>query len=282
MTDSFATVCYDILFGSKLSDKLQRVPSLSQFTPHKCQNIDLPKFPGRSKNIMPTDKKIKFPKVGGLHDPDKRAIALHFFANHELQTIEMLAAAFLTLKSDGPWQRDFQQKILLTLKEEQTHFELYCERLQELGVEFGDLPVNDFFWSVMQKIQTPEEFLSVLSLTFEGANLDFALYYEKVFCDIEDFSSAKILRRVLKDEITHVGRGVDLLSYRKQNHSLWEFYCNNLPWPITPARSKGTYFMEELRSQAGLDNAFIQKLKSYDDEFHITRRKSWKRNSITN
>ena len=79
--------------------------------------------------------------------------------------------------------------------------------MNEFGVEFGDYPLNDFFWRQLSDIDSFDDFFATMSLTFEAANLDFANFYQKVFSEIGDQKTANILKIVYEDELTHVKLG---------------------------------------------------------------------------
>ena len=72
--------------------------------------------------------------------------------------------------------------------------------MNDLGYEFGDFPLNQFFWKHMHQMKTPAEYLAIMALTFEAANLDFAHFYENVFREHGDIKSANILKVVYDDE----------------------------------------------------------------------------------
>ena len=200
---------------------------------------------------------MKFPKANRLNETDKKAIALHSFANHELLAIEMMAAALLIYPHKTEDDLRFKRGILTALKEEQKHLGLYIGRLNELGYEFGDFPLNDFFWRQMEKLKTPSQYSAVMSLTFEAANLDFARYYAEIFRSFGDLKTAAILDTVLEDEIGHVAFGANWMKRWAQDKSLWDYYNESLPWPLTPARSKGIGYNSELHQRAMSDEGFI-------------------------
>jgi uncharacterized ferritin-like protein (DUF455 family) len=235
----------------------------------------LPKTPARAKKIILSEKNIRFPK-GHLHENEKKAIALNSFANHELLATEMMAAALLIYPHHTDELKKFKLGILSALQDEQKHFRLYTERLNEIGYEFGDFPLNDFFWRQMEKLKTPSQYLSTMALTFEAANLDFAFHYQKMFEEIGDFKTASVLEIVVKEEISHVGLGIHYLNKWKGDKTLWEYYRETLPYPLTPARAKGKIFNTELREKAKMPPEFITGIKDYDDDFKVTKRKEWK------
>jgi len=262
----------DILLGTSLDSKLQNLDKL-EFDLHELN--PLPLNPGRDSQISFSDQQVKFPKKKALKVESNRGLALHFFANHELLAIEMMAAALYCYPSKNEEDIKFKKGILSALKDEQKHFKLYCERMNQLGVNFGDFPLNDFFWRQMVHLKTPQEFFALMSLTFEMANLDFCIHYKNIFEELDDEETFKILDTVLEDEITHVGIGRYWLEHWKPNGSLWDYYKKLLPEKITPSRAKGMIFSRNIREKAGLDKAFIDDLESYKDDFKVTNRKEW-------
>ena len=262
-----------ILFGESIEDKLiqDKITEFDSIDSH----FEIPDHPGRNKSIQMTEDQPRFPR-GHFHLDNKKAMALHSFANHELLAIEMMACALLLYPHDTPEMLNVKKGIISALKDEQEHFSLYVKRLNELGYDFGDFNINDFFWSKMKMLKTPEQYLATMSLTFEAANLDFAHYYKHVFEEVDDFKTASILETVLKDEISHVSLGVIYLSKWKGDKSLWDFYNESLPWPLTPARSKGKNFIKEVRRKARMDEDFISRVAQYKDDYIVTKRKEWK------
>lgn len=263
-----------ILEGGSIEDKLFCPDGLLFEKPASPEKA--PVKPSRLPAIKLDGGQTKFPK-GHFHIVEKKAQALHSFANHELLAVEMMAAALLIYPHHTEELRRFKLGIFNALKDEQKHFRLYAKRLEDIGYAFGDFPLNDFFWRQMPKLKTPANFCAVMSLTFEAANLDFAHFYEKVFRELGDAKTASILKVVYEDEISHVALGASYLDKWKQDRDLWGYYNENLPWPMTPARSKGKLFLEEARRKARLDEDFILKLKNYRDDFAVVNRRDWKK-----
>jgi uncharacterized ferritin-like protein (DUF455 family) len=268
--NSYHTFAQSILLGERLEDKLFDGPV------DWCdwEQFELPKAPGRCGSISFSEVQVKFPKIGRLNENDKKAMALHSFANHELLAIEMMAAAILIYPHKSEEDIRFKKGILTALKDEQKHFNLYVTRMNELGYEFGDFAVNDFFWRQMEKLKTAPQYTAMMALTFEAANLDFAQYYAKVFRSFGDTATADILDIVLEDEISHVAFGSHWMKKWREDKSLWEYYMSSLPGPITPARSKGLHFDPVIHGKAMNDEDFMNSLVSYDDHFNITKRSS--------
>ncbi|MBD66147.1 MAG: hypothetical protein CME62_13125 [Halobacteriovoraceae bacterium] len=262
----------NILLGKNLEDKTIDFSSI-EFDDFDC--LEVPTRPGRSAQIAMSSKNAKFPK-GHFNLDEKKAMALNSFANHELLAVEMMACALLIYPHHTPELKQFKKGILSTLKDEQKHLKLYVQRLNELGFEFGDFVLNDYFWRQMKLLKTPAQYLSVMALTFEAANLDFAFHYQQEFKKVDDFKTSEILGTVLKEEISHVSFGALYLNRLKGDKSLIEYYQSNLPGNLTPARSKGQFFQASLRERAKLDQEFISWIQSYQDDFTVTQRKEWK------
>lgn len=267
-TISYFEFAETILSGSNLEDKyLSAHVDWSSW-----KEFSLPTLPGRAGRLKFSDKQIKFPKAPNLHETQKKAIALHSFANHELLAIEMMAAALLIYPHKTDDDVRFKRGILSALKDEQKHLGLYIKRLNELGFEFGDFPLNDFFWRQMPKLQTPAQYTAVMSLTFEAANLDFAQYYADIFRSYGDLETARVLDIVLEDEISHVAFGSHWMKRWRADKDLWDYYMITLPFPMTPARSKGIGFDPIIHQKAMNDEVFTEKLRLYEDDFKITKR----------
>ena len=270
---------HSLFFSSDLDSKLIDPSIVSDFsgrpTPTELSTL----YPARAEAISFSDEQLKFPKKGALREEKKRALALHFFANHELLAIEMMAAAILFLEQDGQMSNDdylkMKRGLLTTIRDEQKHFKMYIMRMRDFNVEFGDYPLNDFFWRQMQKVSSLSEYLSVMAITFEGANLDFAHYYQNLFNSMGDEKTAQIMKIVYEDEITHVALGAHWLNKWRCDKTIWEYYLESLPELLTPARAKGIVYNEESRTRAGLDSDFINQLKNYKDGFVVTTRKEW-------
>ncbi len=266
--ESYQDYAREILLGETLESKLTNI----QFEWNAWNEFPLPALPGRTGKLTFSEQQMKFPKAIHLHETDKKAMAIHSFANHELLAIEMMAAAILIYPHKSDEDIGFKKGIVTALKDEQKHLMLYIKRLNELGYEFGDFALNDFFWRQMPKLETASQYLSVMALTFESANLDFAQFYRDVFKKLGDERTAQIMDIVLEDEISHVAFGAHWMKNWRKDQTLWEYYRTSLPWPVTPARSKGIEFDSDLHLKAVGDQDFISHLSAFNDDFKVTRR----------
>lgn len=263
------TFAKSTLLSSSLDDKLIDYDQTlsSEGVDHLCKPFTIPKFPLRPKVFNKTKNNIKFPNIGSLEGDFQRGVVLHYFANHELLAMELMALAILKFPETP---EKFRKGLAKTISEEQSHLRLYIKRMQELGVQFGDIPLNNHFWNIISPVKSPLEFISSMSLTLEQANLDFSCYYKAVFEKVGDIETAKLMETVLIDEIGHVKHG--LYWFNKWRHSEqiaesdWEAFCRLLPAHIPPIKTKGTKFYSLPRLQAGLSEEFVRKLRLFNAE----------------
>ena len=198
------------------------------------------------------------PHPESFPDPARRAIAHHIMANHELQALEVMA---FVLRAFPLAPSEFRLGVARVMADEQRHTRMHIDRAAELGLQFGDLPVNGYFWAKAQEYQSILEYLAGLPLTFEGGNLDHTLEFEHWFEQAGDRKSAGVMRAVHRDEIEHVAFGWEWLKRLKPPElTEWQAYERHLHWPIRPAKARGKTFHRPPREAAGLSPEFIDKL----------------------
>ena len=223
-----------------------------------------PEAPGRPLGLRMAGRgdRVELPPERELHREEPRAVLLHLFANHELLATELMALAILKFP-DAP--RAFRQALLQTLKEEQIHTRLYMERMARCGLTFGELPVNGFFWRHVSGMESPVDYVSRLSLTFEQANLDYSRHFSGVFARMGDTDTAALMERIYEDEIGHVGCGLRWFrKWKQKGESDWDAWRKVLHFPLSPARARGNVpFNAEGRRRAGLDDQFIASLQVF-------------------
>lgn len=205
-------------------------------------------------------RKDRLPSVYDLGSIDKRASCLHRFAGHELLAVEIMAYALLAFP-DAP--KTFRRGVAHTLKEEQGHVRLYMARMEEMHLHFGDLPLYKHFWSYVPFLTSPLRYISLMSLTFEMANLDFAPMYGAAFARQGDDLSSKLMQKILEDEISHVSFGCRWLQkWKEPGASDWKTWISAIPPKVPPSRAKGVLFSEENRRLAGVSDEWIKELKA--------------------
>lgn len=248
-----------ILSADALDDKLFYPEELSDHQPGAPLIWDEPTRPSGMQFHKHTHKD-KLPPLSEHHDPDKRAACLHRFAGHELLAVEIMAFALLAF----PYApAHFRKGVANTLREEQIHVQLYLQRMKEMGMKLGDLPLYRHFWSYTPHLKNPLHYVSIMSLTFEMANLDFAPMYGASFAKHGDSASAALMEQILLDEFAHVSFGLGWLKKLKQKEiPEWDAWVSCLPPKLTPSRARGLVFIEEHREKIGLPQPWINNLKN--------------------
>lgn len=248
-----------ILFSTVIADKL--VPLSGEATDE---------FPGPAVRVAvparPTElifcgrrETPPMPHPQTFADPARRAIAHHIMANHELQALEVMA---FVLRAFPEAPADFRFGLARIMADEQRHTRMHIEQMGELGLTFGALRVNGYFWNKAQEFQSLLDYLAGLPLTFEGRNLDHTLEFEDWFLQAGDEKSAGIMRAIHRDEIQHVAFGIHWLQRLKApNQSDWEAYESSLRWPLRPEKSRGKSFDRASRLAAGMSPDFVDRLE---------------------
>jgi uncharacterized ferritin-like protein (DUF455 family) len=206
------------------------------------------------------NRKQRLPSLHELKHPDKRALCLHRFAGHELLAVEIMAYALLAFP-EAP--KTFRKGVAHTLKEEQEHVRLYLAEMSRFNMKLGDVPLFRNFWSFVPHLNTPSKYISLMSLTFEMANLDFAPIYGSAFAEHGDLESATLMKRILHDEIKHVSFGCRWIKSLNPTSSPWDAWIRDLPPRMTPARAKGPTFHEDHRLKASVPSDWIENLKQF-------------------
>ncbi len=253
-----------ILFGTSLQDKLLEVGRVTDLSDvDRGGGIKTPGEPGRPAmmGIDDTRSRVSFPSLSELEDPTRRGHVMHFFANHELLALELMALALLKFP-EAP--DSFRRGLVGTMLEEQEHLRLYLAQMKRDGVEPGQIPVNRYFWDCIASMQTPIDLVVRMSMTFEQANLDYAAFYARAFETIGDQQTAEVLKLVFHDEIKHVRHGVGWFErWRQPGEDLFDAYCRLLPSPLTARRARGKIFDAQARRRAGLPQSYIDKLEVF-------------------
>ncbi len=246
-----------VLFTEDLDLKLSAPEGFSD--QHPGRGCAVPDTPGRPSYLALRSEKAVAPSptFRSIEDERARGLALHSFAHHELQALELMALALLRFP-DAP--TGFRRGLAKILCDEQRHFRMYQHRAEHWGVGLGQAGVGHFFWDTVANIDNVADFLAALSLTYEQANLDYAAYWADGFNAVDDHDSATVLTEVYEDEIAHVRHGVTWFS-RLCGGADFETYRKRLIFPLSPGRGKGPLFNRAGRKRAGMTDAFIDEME---------------------
>ena len=247
-----------LLFGSRLEDKLAPLERLTDVRPG--QGILPPKSPGRPPGLeLRRGLRSEFPR--SFSSGRARGTALHFFANHELLAIELMALCLLRFP-EAP--AAFRRGLANIISEEQEHLRMYISGAGRLGVELGEQPVNAFFWDALRNADSPLAFVAGMGLTFEQANLDHCRRFIGLFDQAGDSQSAELLRKVYADELRHVRHGLSWFrSWKEPGATDFEAHREALSKPLTIARAKSRPFDEAGRRSLGFGEDYIRSLRLF-------------------
>lgn len=274
MSCEMRDVAEAVLYGTSLDQKLS-VGKYAGATPRivtdkvRESGLSLPDLPGRPSELAISERgvggganfaKVTFPDINRMAESGERGKMLHFLANHELLATELMALVLLKFPNAPA---EFRAGVYETMREEQAHTLMYMRRMRECGMEFGELPVNDYFWRMVAPMECPLDFVSRLSLVFEQANLDYSLHYGKLFREVGDRGTAAVLEKIYQDEIGHVGHGLKWFrKWKAEGMTDWAAFKKQLHFPLTLARAKGMAPYDRAgRELAGIDAEWVDKLE---------------------
>ena len=247
-----------VLHGTTLEEKLTSPAALTDGAPGVPEKLHRP---GRPAALALSSGRDELPALNRFDDPLVRGRLLHRFANHELLALEIMASTLVRFPLAEP---AFRMGLARTMVEEQLHLRLYLTRMAELGVEPGDVPVNDFFWRCTQSIATPYDYVLRMALTFEQANLDFLCMWRRHFATVGDAATVAIFDTVYRDEIGHVRGGLSLFrQWKDPALSDWDAFAGGLEMPLSPSRARGPDVDRAGRIAAGFTPEFIDQLEIY-------------------
>ena len=133
-----------VLLSNTLDEKLVRPNSpITDSAPGEPVRVETPERPANLQ-FAPRRTAPAMPKGRAFDDTKKRAVAHHIMANHELQALEVMAMVLLAFP-DAP--TEFRTGLADVMFDEQRHTKLHANRAVELGISFGDLPVNSYIWT---------------------------------------------------------------------------------------------------------------------------------------
>ncbi|PRQ03664.1 hypothetical protein ENSA5_13570 [Enhygromyxa salina] len=244
-----------VLLGSTISDKLHDPGALRDVDPGPRWRGSAE--PGRAPELSMSDHAEPFVRDVALADAGARGRALHFFANHELLALELMALALLRFVDAPP---AFRRGLVATLRDEQRHLSMYLDRMRALGTELGDAALGGFFWRTMAELRDPAQFVAHMGLTFEQANLDYASHYLKIFEAHGDHETARVIEAVYEDEVRHVGFGLHWFERWRPDAPLLAAHGEALVAPVTLRRARGRGFDREGRRRAGFPDDYLEAI----------------------
>ncbi|WCT73372.1 ferritin-like domain-containing protein [Sphingomonas naphthae] len=136
-----------------------------------------------------------------------RIAMLHAVAHIEFSAIDL--AFDVAGRFGGQFPRAFVDDWMRVGADEAMHFALLDRRLRALGSHYGALPAHDGLWQAAGATRHDAlARLAVVPMVLEARGLDVTPAMVERFARGGDGTSARILTRILNDEIRHVGTGV--------------------------------------------------------------------------
>ncbi|MDF8333600.1 ferritin-like domain-containing protein [Novosphingobium cyanobacteriorum] len=163
---------------------------------------DVPARPAEPRLLPPN----AMPKRGRGGSERGRIALLHALAHIEFVAIDLaLDAAGRFGAEMGP---EFVSDWLSVAKDEAMHFALLARRLKTLGSHYGAMPAHDGLWdAACETAHDVAARLAVVPMVLEARGLDVTPVTIERFETAGDSRSARILQRILDDEIRHVRFG---------------------------------------------------------------------------
>jgi len=147
------------------------------------------------------------PRRGRAGSAATRIAMIHAVAHIEYVAIDL--AADVTGRFGALFPRTFVDEWLRVVAEEAMHFALVARRLRALGAAYGDLPAHDGLWQAAG--DTADDALArlaIVPLVLEARGLDVTPAMAARFAAAGDARTARILERILADEVGHVATGL--------------------------------------------------------------------------
>ena len=168
--------------------------------------VTMPDAPARPAEpvLLPANR---MPKRGRAGSQRARIAMLHALAHIEYGAMDL--AFDMVGRFGRQMPAAFIDDWVKVGADEALHFALLMRRLEALGSCYGALPAHEGLWEAAQA--TSHDVLARLAIVpmiLEARGLDVTPATVVRFETAGDLPSAKILRRIYRDEITHVATGV--------------------------------------------------------------------------
>lgn len=163
---------------------------------------DQPAWPGAPELLPPN----RMPKRGKGGSERARIALWHSLAHIEFVAIDL--ALDMAGRFGAEMGVDFVNDFLAVAADEAMHFALLARKLQDLGSHYGALPAHGGLWEAAHATRHDVAArLAVVPMVLEARGLDVTPATRDRVAAAGDRSGARILERILDDEIRHVAAG---------------------------------------------------------------------------
>ena len=262
MADSLATACISVLQCSNPREKLMVARQVTRDwrlgrIDHRFDALppDRPARPDQPELLPPH----QMPRRGKGGSERARIAMIHALAHIEFVAID-LAFDLVARFGDG-FPRDFADDWLKVGADEAMHFALLDRRLNELGSHYGALPAHDGLWeAATDTAHDVAARLAIVPMVLEARALDITPQTIVRFESFGDAKTARILTRIVRDEVIHVAAGTKWFHWavNRVGANPQKTYQN-----LVRAHFRGALkppFNDSARGQAGLTRDFYEPL----------------------
>ncbi|HTF86883.1 MAG TPA: DUF455 family protein [Planctomycetota bacterium] len=215
--------------------------------------------PGRPPAWQVVSRHARTPSAASLGNPKNRAKLVLTFAHHEVQAAELMAWAILAFPTTP---REFRAGLARLVVDEARHARAYVAHARTLGMELGDHPVRDWFWERVGSVRAPAQFVALLGLGFEAANLDHSARYAALFRAAGDEAGARLQEAIGAEERLHVRFAARWFEHFAGALD-FETWLAHLPRPLTPMVLRGKPYERGARLASGLPADFVDALERW-------------------
>ena len=187
-----------------------------------CTMPDRPCWPGNLQLLPPG----QMPKRGRGGSIRNRIALWHSLAHIEFVAIDL--ALDMVGRFGAEMGEGFVADFLSVAADEAMHFALIERHLATMGARYGDLPVHDGLWQAAESTRHDVAArLAVVPMVLEARGLDVTPATLERVSASGDTRGAKILQRILDDEIRHVRFGATHFdafcrTHGKSAENLWK------------------------------------------------------------
>ncbi|AEG49211.1 protein of unknown function DUF455 [Sphingobium chlorophenolicum L-1] len=216
---------------------------------------DRPARPEKPELLPPN----RMPKRGRIGSERARIAMLHALAHIEFVAIDL--AFDLIGRFGGEFPPEFTDEWMRVGADEAMHFALLDRRLRQLGSHYGALPAHDGLWqAASETAHDALARLAIVPMVLEARALDITPATIERFEGAGDEASARMLRRIMTDEIRHVAAGTTW--FRHATKRLGVDPANHYQI-LVKRHFRGSVkppFNDSARRQAGLTREFYTSL----------------------
>ncbi|KAL4511940.1 hypothetical protein ABPG72_012785 [Tetrahymena utriculariae] len=210
----------------------------------------------QSSNVKDINQFLKDNKIS------KKIQLLHSLAHIEYNAMKSYLDTSIRFLDNVKSEQKFEffKDIMRVSCEESEHFILLSDRLSQDSIVYGDIPVHTgLIDNVKNSINCPLTRIALISIVQEGKGVDSGDRLLVKLISFQDKIGAKILQRILDEEVGHIGVGNKWFQIICKNQNLdpiiqFKEICQNHGVKFFKPYNK------EARIKAGYDEDWIQKI----------------------